>query len=231
MSDRSFVLIVEDDADIARILTVYLERDGYRTVCAADGEVALQHHLMLKPDIVLLDVNLPKLDGFNVMAEVRRRGETPVIFVTALADDIEKLTALRIGADDYVIKPFNPSEVVARVKAVLRRVHSGDRSGPLRVAGIELDQEAHIVKVGTGSAATTISVTLSEFRILSQMMRSPSRVFSRAELLDRSLPESDALERTVDSHVSNLRRKLEAAGLHGLLAGVRGVGYRLVSDP
>lgn len=231
MTDGSLVLIVEDDIDIARILAAYLERDGFRTVRAGDGDIALQHHLALKPDLILLDVNLPKLDGFGVMAQLRRRGETPVIFVTALADDIDKLTALRIGADDYVVKPFNPAEVVARVKAVLRRQDRSDRSGVLRVSGIELDTDSHIVRVMAGVKPVALNLTLSEFRILSHMMRAPTRVFTRAELLDRSLPDSDALERTVDSHVSNLRRKLEDAGVTGLLVGVRGVGYRLQDAP
>jgi two-component system, OmpR family, response regulator AdeR len=230
MADGALILVVEDDGDIARILAAYLERDSFRTVRAGDGEMALHHHLSLKPDLVLLDVNLPKLDGFAVIAELRRRGDTPVIFLTALADDIDKLTALRIGADDYVVKPFNPAEVVARVKAVLRRQHRDDRSGVLRVGRIELDLQAHIVRVALEDGPTPLNVTLSEFRILAQMMRAPSRVFSRAELLDKSLPDSEALERTVDSHVSNLRRKLEAVGASGLLTGVRGVGYRLQAE-
>lgn len=117
----ALVLIAEDEPEIAEILDAYLAREGFRTAVAADGRVALDLHAALKPDLVLLDVGMPKLDGWSVLGELRRRGETPVIMITALDQDIDKLQALRIGADDYVVKPFNPVEVVARVRAVLRR--------------------------------------------------------------------------------------------------------------
>jgi len=227
--DNALILIVEDEPEIAEILEAYLTREGFRTVKAADGAVALQHHRMLRPDLVLLDVKLPKADGFEVLAEIRRRGDTPVIMATALAEDLDKLSALRIGADDYVVKPFNPLEVVARVKAVLRR--TSGRVGAdqmLRAGPLEIDLAAHAVHVFDAEQVRhTLDVTLTEFRLLAHMGRAPTRVFARAELLDACLPEGDALERTVDSHVSNLRRKLEKAGADGLLAGVRGVGYRL----
>ncbi len=227
MSGAALVLIVEDEPDIARIIEAYLERDGFRTVRAGDGETALAHHLALKPDLVLLDVNLPKRDGFEVLAELRRRGETPVIFITAMADDIDKLMALRIGADDYIVKPFNPAEVVARSKAVLRRVAGAGRPQRLAHGALDMDLEAHVARVDSDGGSQVLALTLSEFRLLAHMIRAPQRVFTRAELLDACLPESDALERTVDSHVSNLRRKLEGAGVAGWLPGIRGVGYRL----
>jgi two-component system, OmpR family, response regulator AdeR len=229
--NSALVLIVEDDPDIARVLDAYLQREGFRTVRAADGEVALQHHLSLRPDLVLLDANLPKLDGFSVLAEMRRRGETPVIFVTALAEDVDKLSALRSGADDYVVKPFNPVEVVARVKVVLKRVMGGAERQVLRVAPLELDLGAHVARIYNGADAEVLALTLSEFRLLAHLMRAPTQVFSRAELIDACLPESEALERTVDSHISNLRRKLQNAGVDGLACGVRGVGYRLLDLP
>ena len=122
--DNALILIVEDEPEIAEILDAYLSRDGFRTVRAGDGVTALQHHRMLRPDLVVLDVKLPKADGFEVLAEIRRRGDTPVIMATALAEDLDKLSALRIGADDYVVKPFNPLELVARARAVLRRTQS-----------------------------------------------------------------------------------------------------------
>jgi two-component system, OmpR family, response regulator AdeR len=230
MTENALILIVEDEPDIATIIAGYLEREGFRTVRAADGEIALQHHLSLKPDLVLLDVNLPKKDGFGVLAELRRRGETPVIFVTALAEDIDKLTALRIGADDYVVKPFNPAEVVARTKAVLRRFGAGARISVMRYGMVELDLESHAAYLVRDEGKSFVTLTLSEFRILAHMIRAPSRAFTRSELLDVCMPESDALERTVDSHISNLRKKLEAAGSGTMLAGVRGVGYRLAGE-
>lgn len=225
--DNALILIVEDEPEIAEILDAYLGRDGFRTVRAGDGVTALQHHRMLRPDLVVLDVKLPKMDGFEVLAEIRRRGDTPVIMATALAEDLDKLSALRIGADDYVVKPFNPLELVARARAVLRRTQARGVSPLLRLGPLEIDPQAYSAAVIWETETRPLDLTLTEFRLLEHMARAPRKVFSRAELLDACLPDGDALERTVDSHVSNLRRKLEAAGAPELLEGVRGVGYRL----
>jgi two-component system response regulator AdeR len=149
---------------------------------------------------------------------------------TAMGEDLDKLSALRIGADDYVVKPFNPVEVVARAKAVLRRTQGGGTAAALlRVAGLTVDMSAHSASLQTGDGpAQALNLTLTEFRMLSFMARSPRKAFSRAELLDACLPpDGEAIERTVDSHVSKLRKKFEAAGGQGWLEGVRGVGYRL----
>ncbi len=224
--DGGLILIAEDEPEIASLLQAYFEREGFRVVVAADGEIALQHHLMLRPDLVILDIKLPCRDGFEVLSELRRRGDTPVIMATALAEDLDKLSGLRLGADDYVVKPYNPLEVVARAKAVLRRGRNGSPQA-LRHDSLEVDLSLHVAYAVTGPEKVVIDLTLSEFRLLSHLIRTPLKVFSRAELLDTCLPESDALERTVDSHVSNLRRKLEKAGLPGYVIGVRGVGYRL----
>ncbi|GGA83540.1 DNA-binding response regulator [Brucella endophytica] len=228
--DNSLVLIVEDEPEIARILDAYLVREGYRTVRAADGETALQHHALLSPDLVLLDVRIPKLDGFGVLARLRQAGNTPVIMVTALAEDIDRLSGLRLGADDYVVKPFNPQEVVARVKAVLRRARGGAQESVRRFGEIEVDFHAHAAFVRQGDTRQPIPLTLSEFRILAHMIRRPTHAFDRADILDACLPESDALARTVDTHISNLRRKLEELGQKGLFPAVRGIGYRF-SEP
>lgn len=223
----ALILVAEDEAEIATILEAYLEREGFRTVRAADGRIALDLHLALKPDLVLLDVMMPRLDGWEALSELRHRGDTPVIMITALEQDIDRLQALRIGADDYVVKPFNPAEVVARAKAVLRRAGSAKTSGVLRVDNLELDLDAYLARVTAGADTQLLNLTLTEFRLLAHMARAPLRVFARGELVDACLPGSDALDRTVDSHLSNLRRKLELAGVVGLLANVRGVGYRL----
>ena len=225
--DGALILIVEDEPEIAKILDAYFVRDGFRTITAADGEIALQHHLRLAPDLVVLDVKLPKADGFAVLAELRRRGGTPVIMATALAEDLDKLSALRLGADDYVVKPFNPLEVVERAKAVLRRGRLGN-DGPLRRGPIELDMTAYSVHVVDGDERRLLNLTATEFKLIAHMMRAPTKAFSRGELLDACLPEGEALERTVDSHVSNLRRKLHLAGATDLLSGVRSIGYRLL---
>ncbi|UNK40503.1 response regulator (plasmid) [Shinella sp. H4-D48] len=228
--DNNLVLIVEDEPAIARILEGYLLRDGFRTVQAADGETALQHHTLLKPDIVLLDVRIPKLDGLGVLARLRQTSSTPVIMVTALADDLDRLSGLHLGADDYVVKPFNPQEVVARVKAVLRRTLGERRDSVRRFREIEVDFSSYSVVVNRDGKRSPMSLTLSEFRILAHMIRHPNQAFARADILDACLPESDALVRTVDTHISNLRRKLEELGQTGFFPAVRGVGYRFF-DP
>ena len=224
---NALVLIAEDESEIAEILDAYLTREGFRTVRAADGRTAVELHLTLKPDLILLDVTMPRLDGWEVLAEVRRRGDTPVIMVTALDKDIDRLQGLRVGADDYVVKPFNPIEVVARAKAVLRRAGLAQAGGLLRAGALSIDLDGYMAKVGADGRTTPLQLTLTEFRILAHMARAPMKVFTRSELVDACLPGGDALDRTVDSHVSNLRRKLDQAGATGMLAGVRGVGYRL----
>jgi two-component system response regulator AdeR len=228
--DNALILIVEDEPQIADILAAYFAREGFRTVTASDGDLALQHHQMLSPDLVVLDVKLPRRDGFEVLATLRARGTTPVIMASAMGEDLDKLSALRIGADDYVVKPFNPVEVVARAKAVLRRTQGGGTAAALlRVAGLSVDVNEHSASMQMGDdPGQTLNLTLTEFRLLSVMARRPHKAFSRAELLDACLPpDGEAIERTVDSHVSKLRKKLEAAGGPGWLEGVRGVGYRL----
>lgn len=225
--NNALILIVEDEPEIAEIIETYLSREGFRVVTAGDGTVGLGHHLRLRPDLVVLDIKLPGQDGYEVLAAIRRRGNTPVIMVTALAEDLDKLQALRIGADDYVVKPFNPFEVVARVKAVLRRSMGVPTERLLRVGPVTVDLQAYRVTVERDTGPLTLELTKTEFRILSHMAASLGKVFERSELVDACLPEGEALDRTVDSHVSNLRRKLAAAGADGLLTGVRGVGYRL----
>ncbi|MFN9281568.1 MAG: response regulator transcription factor, partial [Betaproteobacteria bacterium] len=188
--DNALILIVEDEPQIADILVAYFAREGFRTVTAGNGDLALQHHQMLSPDLVVLDVKLPRRDGFEVLAALRARGSTPVIMASAMGEDLDKLSALRIGADDYVVKPFNPVEVVARAKAVLRRTQGGGTAAALlRVAGLSVDMSAHSASLQMGDGpAQALNLTLTEFRMLSFMARSPNKAFSRAELLDACLP-------------------------------------------
>src|SRR5690606_26873013 len=155
------ILIAEDEAEIADILDAYLTRDGFRTVRAENGRVALDLHLALRPDLVLLDIKMPLVDGYEVLTELRRRGETPVIMLTALEEDIDKLLALRLGTDDYVVKPFNPQEVVARVRAVLRRAQGAGADRPLHVGVITVDPGAYIARVEgqNGAAARILDLT------------------------------------------------------------------------
>lgn len=220
----AMVLVVEDEPEITEILESYLRRNGYQTERAADGKAALALYRAAKPDLVLLDIQLPELDGLEVLRRIRSDGNTPVILVTARSEDLDKLLGLELGADDYVTKPFSPREVVARVKAVLRRAHPAESAAVvLRAGRLEVDTERVVARVG----GTRLDLTPTEFRLLETLARAPGRAFSRQELLEAALPESDALERVVDVHLKNLRKKLEAAGANGLLETVRGVGYRL----
>ncbi|WP_414440893.1 response regulator [Burkholderia sp. 22PA0106] len=233
---NALILIAEDEPEIAEILDAYLRREGYRTYQVNNGQTALDVQPLLKPDLVLLDIKMPGKDGWEVLAELRRRGDTPIVVVTALDQDIDRLQGLRIGADDYIVKPFNPVEIVARIGAVLRRTTSCRNEPVLRVGRLEIDTASYVASVRTLAAeqqsgqSVQLSLTLTEFRVLTHMSRSPQRVFTRSELLDACLPGGVALERTVDSHVSNLRKKLEKAGASDMITVVRGVGYKLTGS-
>lgn len=222
MGDK-LILIVEDDADSASVLEAYLLRDGFAVILAEDGRQGLELFQHERPDLVLLDMMLPRLGGTEVLAQIRRAGDTPVIMVTAIGDEPEKLGALRYGADDYVVKPYNPKEVVARVHAVLRRCHQAPRDDRwLRHGALTVDLERFSATV----EARALELTPTEFGLLATLMRTPHKAFTREELLERCLPESEALARVVDTHLHNLRRKLEAAGLPGVPVTVRAIGYR-----
>lgn len=224
LEPMALVLVVEDEPEIAEVLEGYLRREGFRTERASDGWQALHLVRAAQPDLVLLDIMLPEMDGLEVLRRIRSSSHTPVILVTARTEDLDKLLGLELGADDYVTKPFSPREVVARVKAVLRRVVLAEApKGVLRVGPLEIDGEKVVARL----MGVRLELTPTEFRLLETLARTPGRAFSRAELLEAALPDSDALERVVDVHLKNLRRKLEAAGGAGLLETVRGVGYRL----
>ncbi|HAI05356.1 DNA-binding response OmpR family regulator [Pantoea sp. AN62] len=222
------VLIIEDDADAAGVLEAYLKRENYDVMIAGDGLSGLDAARRWQPDLILLDIMLPGMNGTEVLAALRRRDDTPVIMVTAMGDAPDRIGALRYGADDYVVKPYNPGEVVARVQAVLRRSQNPTpQPETLRWAGLEVDPLALIAVVKhDGAEPRRLDLTPTEFSLLVTMMRAPTRPFTRLFLLEHCLPESDALERVVDTHVYNLRRKLEVAGITDVLPAVRSVGYR-----
>ena len=217
------ILIVEDETRLAEILEDYMRREGYRTERAKDGARALELWRAAQPDLILLDLMLPGVDGLEVARRVRAESSTPIIMLTARDDEVDKLLGLGLGADDYVVKPYSPREVVARVKAVLRR--AGGQVQALeryRVGALEVDLSRFTVTCG----AERLDLTTSEIRLLAVLARSPGHVRMRSELLAAS-GDGDrfADERTVDAHVKNIRRKLGACG--ELLETVRGVGYRL----
>lgn len=221
------VLIVEDEPGIARTLAAYLGQAGFATELAASGRQALTLFRAAAPDLVLLDVMLPELDGFEVLEAMRRTSAVPVIMITARTEEIDRLRGLGLGADDYVVKPFSFREVVARVRAVLRRTHPREpRELPLRVGRLSVDA-ARGVAAADGQE---LALTATEFRLLAALAAAPGRLFSRAELIERALPEHDLLERSLDSHLKNLRKKLAAAGANEQVLTVRGLGFKLVGE-
>jgi two-component system alkaline phosphatase synthesis response regulator PhoP len=231
MSQR--ILVVDDDKEIVRLLRAYLEQAGYQVLAAYDGETAL--HVLRRecPDLVLLDLMLPDRDGWDVTRIVRGDpglASTPIIMLTARVEDHDKIVGLELGADDYVAKPFNPREVIARVRAVLRRVH-GESAPPrvLRTGGVIIDLQAHQVEVH----GEPVKLTPTEFSLLRALAENPGHALTRLELIETGLGYSyEGLERTVDSHIKNLRRKLDKAGAApDLVETVFGIGYRLAVEP
>lgn len=222
------VLIIEDDADAASVLEAYLRRESYEVTIAGDGLAGLERVRSWRPDLILLDVMLPGMNGTEVLSTLRRNSDTPVIIVSAMGEAPDRIGALRYGADDYVVKPYNPGEVVARVQAVLRRVAPQNRQEQiLRWQELEVDIESMTIKVtGITEVSSAVEATPTEFALLVALMRAPTRAFTRQHLLELCLPDSEALERVVDTHIYNLRKKLESAGVFNVLINVRSVGYR-----
>jgi DNA-binding response OmpR family regulator len=217
---RRKILLVEDDAKTRSTVALYLQREGYDVSEAEDGVAALELARERDPHLVVLDLMLPRMDGLAVCRALRESGNDPaIIMVTARSTEEDKLHGLDLGADDYVTKPFSPRELMARIRAVLRRATEDD---VIEVAGITVDRVRR--EVGIGEAA--IAVTPTEYRLLDTLARSAGRTFTRQELVERALGEEyEGLDRTVDVHVMNLRRKLGDAGK--AIVTVFGVGYRL----
>ena len=227
-TSRKRVLIVEDDRKTAEIVRLYLEKDGYDVACSYDGRDGLEAVRASPPDLVVLDLLLPGMSGLDVCRALRSEFDVPIIVLTALSTEQDKLDGLNLGADDYVTKPFSPRELVARVRAVLRRTgDEEDLTGPqiLDFEGLNLDLARHIVKVDLREA----HLTPTEFRILAVLMREPGRLFSRTQLVDKALGyDYDGLDRTVDVHVLNLRRKIEPdPNQPKYIRTVYGLGYKL----
>ena len=222
------ILVVEDDPDSADVLEAYLKKEGFLVAVAGDGVRALRIHAEWKPDLVLLDVMLPQLGGTEVLSAIRQAGHTPVIMVSAIGDEPEKIGALRYGADDYIVKPYSPKEVVARVYAVLRRVQTAALpNGVLTHGPLSLDPGAFVATIRNPQGLPVpLELTPTEFNLLRVLLRTPMKAFTRSELFSSCMPDSDALERVVDTHIHNLRRKLEVRGLSGVLVTVRAIGYR-----
>jgi DNA-binding response OmpR family regulator len=215
---RRRILLVEDDPKTRETVALYLQREGYDVDTAGDGVEALERAREGDPHLVVLDLMLPRLDGLAVCRTLRESSDTAIIMVTARSTEEDKLTGLDLGADDYVTKPFSPRELMARIRAVLRRASEDD---VIEAAGITLDRTRREVRVGE----TTVAVTPTEFRLLDALARAGGRTFTRQELVERALGEEyDGLDRTVDVHIMNLRKKLGDAGK--AIVTVFGIGYK-----
>lgn len=217
------ILLVEDEEDIASVVRAYLEREGFRVVWATHGVEGLLALEREEVRLAILDLQLPDADGFDLCRAIRETSRLPIVILTARDEEVDRITGLELGADDYVPKPFSPRELVARVRAVLRRAEPEDESHVLTLGDVVLDRQGYTVAVG-GAA---VQLTAKEFDLLAHLLASPGVVISRERLLDRvwglSFPGGT---RTVDVHVGQLRRKLDRPGL---VRTVRGVGYKAVA--
>ena len=218
------ILLVDDDPRLRDLVRLALERGGFAVITAGDGTSALRHAGREAPDLIVLDVGLPEMDGFEVCRKIRARSEVPILFLTARDDEIDRIVGLELGADDYVTKPFSPRELVARVRAILKRT-SGARGADVRRHGrVSLDPQAKLCRVD----GADIALTATEFQLLEILLAAPERLVSRAEaaatLWGAGSQQSD---RTLDSHLRNLRRKLAEAGVAEAIETVHGQGMRL----
>ncbi|KAF0112362.1 MAG: OmpR family two-component response regulator [Chloroflexi bacterium] len=223
------ILIVEDEPSLTRILRSYLEKEGFSVITASRGDTGYDLSLTENPDLILLDLNLPGMDGMDVAREVNKQKNIPIIMVTARVEEIDKLKGLETGADDYISKPFSPREVVARVKAVLRRVEKTNPSKTkVQVLDITIDPDAHLVLRGDQE----LELTPSEFSLLKVMAENPGRVYSRFQLLEVIQGQAyEGYERTIDAHIKNLRIKLERDTRNPhYVKTVFGIGYRFARE-
>lgn len=220
----ALVLIIEDDGVLADTLALILRGAGFRTERASDGRAALSVWRASKPDLVLLDLGLPELDGREVLKMIRGSSNVPVVILTARAEESDELDGLGLGADGYLVKPVTREKLLAHLEAILRRVKAKDVDGELiRVGDVEIDFYRVEARVGT----QRIPLTPTEFQLLAHVARTPGRAIDRNELYEVALPDRDAYDRAVDVHVANLRRKLREATESVSIETVRGVGYRL----
>ena len=223
------ILVVDDEPKIVKLARDYLEQSGFRVVVAKDGQMALTVARHERPDLVVLDLNLPVMDGLDVCRALRRESAVPVIMLTARVEETDRLIGLELGADDYITKPFSPRELVARVRAVLRRVQGGvHQPGLVRAGDLEIDLEGHQMT----RSGEPVHLTRMEFNLLSLLAQHPGQTFTRSQLLGRLHGVAyDGYDRSVDAHIKNLRRKLEVDPLEPrYVLTVYGVGYKFTDE-
>ncbi len=220
----ALVLVVEDELTLAETIELYLRNEGYKTERAGDGLRALEIFNASSPDLVLLDIGLPKMDGLELIQKLRSKSDCPVIMLTARSEELDELLGLGLGADDYIVKPVSARKLIARVKTVLKRSRPNNQTTEIiRINDLEINTYSQEVSINN----KILELTPTEFRLLYHLAATPNRAISRAELYDVAMPESRAYERAIDIHLTNLRRKLKEAGLDKLIETVRGIGYRI----
>jgi DNA-binding response OmpR family regulator len=221
------ILVVDDEPKVARLARDYLEKNGFRVTTAADGQSALTTARREKPDLVILDLMLPHIDGREVCRTLRRESDVPIIMLTALSEEIDQVTGLEIGADDYITKPFSVRTLVARVRALLRRTR-GDIKAPniIRTGGLEIDSEKYVVTFN----GDPFKLTPNEFKLLQLLASRPGQTLTREQLLDDLHGVASSMDRSVDSHIKNLRKKLETASGRSMIETVYGIGYRFLES-
>lgn len=225
------ILIVDDEPKIVQIARDYLERAGFAVLAAHDGKFALAVARAEKPDLIVLDLGLPQRDGLDVTRALRKESNVPIIMLTARGDEVDRVLGLELGADDYIVKPFSPKELVARVRAVLRRFDASRASAgaeTIRAADVSLD----VPKMRATIASKTIDLTPTEFQLLATLAREPGRIFTRAQLLDAVRGVAfESYERAIDAHVKNIRRKIEPNPREPrYLLSVYGIGYKFADQ-
>ena len=222
------ILIVEDDKKIAEALKDYLEKEKFNVSIFNTGKTVVSNVKINPPDLILLDIMLPDKDGITICREIRIFSNVPIIFVTAKVEDVDRLLGLELGADDYICKPFIPQEVVARVKAVMRRTRPGQAEKKIVVGLLVMDDENHEVRIGESN----IDITPIEYKLLKIMMSKPDKVFTRADFISKIQGYNyDCYERTIDNHIKNLRRKISAhLSGHEMIQTVYGIGYKISSQ-
>lgn len=226
---NELILVVDDEPKIVRLAQDYLERGGFRVQAVGDGKSALAAARQTRPDLIVLDLNLPELDGLDVCRTLRRESDVPIIMLTARVEETDRLIGLELGADDYIVKPFSPRELVARVRVVLRRMQSGvvQPVGLIRAGELEIDLNGHRVTL----AGVAVRLTPIEFSLLAILAQHPGQTFTRAQLLDRLGMAADNFDRSVDAHIKNLRRKLEAdTSDPRYILTVFGIGYQFTEQ-
>jgi DNA-binding response OmpR family regulator len=221
------ILVVDDEPKIVRIARDYLEKNGYRVVTADDGQSALTTARREKPDLIVLDLMLPNIDGREVCKILRRESDVPIIMLTALAEEVDQITGLEIGADDYITKPFSPRALVARVRALLRRAR-GEIKAPsiIRIGTLEVDSKKYSVTFN----GAPVKLTPNEFKLLFTLASHPGQTLTREQLLEDLHGAASSIDRSVDSHIKNLRKKLEAESDSPAIETVYGIGYRFIEN-